>query len=32
MNKYFISKLEIVQLTKSKNNMAKIIKEYIFYG
>jgi hypothetical protein len=32
MNKYFIFKLEMVDLTMSKINMAKLIKEYIFYG
>ncbi len=32
MNKYFMGKLEMVALSMSKINMAKLINEQAFYG
>jgi hypothetical protein len=32
MNQYFMAKLEMVELTMNKINMAKVTKESIFYG
>jgi len=32
MNKYFMTKLEIIKLTMRKIKMAKLTKEWIIYG
>jgi len=32
MNKYFMAKLEMVELTMRKINMTKLTNEQIFYG
>jgi hypothetical protein len=32
MNKYFIIKLKMIELTMNKINMPKLTKEYIIYG
>jgi hypothetical protein len=32
MNKYFMTKLKMIELTMNKINIAKLIKEKIIYG